>query len=195
MTAGPIVPRTRPFTGLVSRYASGAVHAIGRRDLSHDTQSAGGCLCRRIRYAAAGEPLTVAYCHCASCRKHSGAPVVAWVAYETRHVKWTEGTRAKYESSPGVMRSFCSACGTPLTWEGESRREGGKLITEFHISTLDDPDAFTPTNHIFYPERSAWFDIADELPRFQGFDSYSEICATAPVRDGLPGREGERGHA
>jgi len=35
----------------------------------------GGCMCGAVRYEAIGEPMTVAYCHCSSCRRHTGAPV------------------------------------------------------------------------------------------------------------------------
>ncbi len=61
------------------------------------------------------------------------------------------------------------------------------MIVEFHISTLDDPKAFIPTNHLFYPERIAWFDVADDLPRYYGFDSNSGICRRGPAHNDLPG--------
>ena len=130
----------------------------------------GGCMCGAVRYEAIGEPMTVAYCHCASCRRHTGAPVVAWVAYESHQVRYSKGKRKIYNSSPGVERAFCGECGTPLTWEGESRRFAGKLITEFHISTLDDPLTYVPDRHWFDSERLAWFDIADSLPRYRELD-------------------------
>ncbi len=38
-------------------------------------QFEGGCLCGAVRFVATGQPKSVAWCHCQSCRKHSGAPV------------------------------------------------------------------------------------------------------------------------
>ena len=35
-----------------------------------------------------------------------------------------------------------------------------------HIGTLDNPDAFPPTQHIFYGDRVSWFETNDELPRY-----------------------------
>ena len=130
----------------------------------------GGCMCGAVRYQASGEPITVAYCHCESCRRHTGAPVVAFVAYESDRVQYTKGQRKIFESSPGVGRAFCGDCGTPLTWEGESRRVAGKSLTEFHISTLDDPHSFVPTLHWFDSERISWLDTTDELPRYRELD-------------------------
>jgi hypothetical protein len=79
----------------------------------------GGCHCGAIRYEATGEPLYVPYCHCASCRGTTGAPVVMFVNFEEKAVQFTKGERKVYHSSPGVNRTFCGDCGTPLSYEGE----------------------------------------------------------------------------
>ena len=84
------------------------------------------------------------------------------------HVRFTQGERAIFESSPGVGRGFCSQCGTPLTWEGDGE-ELGPLV-EIHIGTLDDPSAFVPESHLHHDERIPWFEVADELPRHHEWD-------------------------
>ena len=147
----------------------------------------GGCLCGAVRYRATGAPFWVGHCHCLSCRRHTGAPLVTFVGFKKDQVAFTEGERQIYESSPGVGRAFCGRCGTPLTWEGESHLSGRGPIVEFHISTLDDPGAFRPSNHVFYPERIAWFDVADDLPRHEGFDFDTPLCRRGPTSDNLPG--------
>ena len=147
----------------------------------------GGCMCGAVRYAVSGEPIWVGHCHCESCRAHTGAPVVTFVCFNEDQVAFTKGERRIYTSSPGVGRAFCGQCGTPLTWEGKSNLAERGMIIEFHISTLDDPNAFKPTNHVFYAERIAWFDVADDLPRYHGLDFSSEIHRRGPARDGLPG--------
>ena len=144
----------------------------------------GGCMCRAVRYEATGEPFLVSHCHCLSCRRHTGAPVVTLLGYTADQVRFTGDERRIYESSPGVGRAFCGKCGTPLTWEGNDDELGP--LFEIHISTLDTPEAFVPTSHGFYPERIAWFDIADNLPRHAGFAGDSEIIGHGPAGDGLP---------
>lgn len=129
--------------------------------------AAGGCMCGAVRYEASGQPLGIGYCHCHSCRRHTGAPVVAYVGFEADRVRFSGRGRSVYNSSPGVGRAFCDQCGTPLTWEGRTRSSNGAIV-EFHISTLDDPDSFVSEEHTRYEERIAWFDVADDLPRFRG---------------------------
>ena len=43
------------------------------------------------------------------------------------------------------------------------------------------------TNHLFYPEGIAWFDVADDLPRYHEFDSDSDVSRRGPAQDYLPG--------
>ena len=144
----------------------------------------GGCMCGAVRYEAIGDPLVVGHCHCHSCPRHTGAPVVTFVMFEADQVRFTGRERSIYNSSPGVGRAFCGQCGTPLTWEARSRAWDRPII-EFHISTLDDPDAFVPDRHWFHEERIAWFDVADGLPRYRGVGMKDE----EPYRHG-PATEG-----
>ena len=123
----------------------------------------GGCLCGAVRYAAFGEAQGSGYCHCKSCRHHTGAPLVAYVVYQANQVQWLSEEPARYESSPGIFRAFCRDCGTSLTWEGPHK---GEKFIEFHISTLDDPQAFPPNEHTHYGERINWLELTDTLPKF-----------------------------
>jgi len=137
-------------------------------------KATGGCMCDKVRYQVTGKPFSVSYCHCLSCRRHSGAPVVTLVGLKQDQVEFTEGERKIYESSPGVGRGFCGDCGTPISWEGD----GGELgpLVELHINTFDDPNQFPPEQHIHHDERLSWFDTADELPRFHEWDEGEPYC-------------------
>ena len=121
----------------------------------------GGCLCGAIRYRAIGKQQGAGYCHCKSCRHHTGAPVVAFVVFSVEQVNWLTGNRNRYESSPGKFRSFCRDCGTSLTFEDDE-------LVEFHISTLDSPNEFLPNEHTHYLEKIVWLELTDNLPKFSG---------------------------
>ena len=117
----------------------------------------GGCLCGAVRFVANGQPDSVAWCHCQSCRRHSGAPVSVFVAYRPAHYTVTQGEITRFNSSPGRWRGFCARCGSTLTCEGERL----PLETHFHVGAFDQAEAFQPTRHIFPNEQLPWLHLAD----------------------------------
>ena len=121
----------------------------------------GGCRCGAVRYRAEGGPLWVTHCHCEECRRSSGAPGSTFVGVRSGGFAFVAGTPAAYESSPQVLRMFCGACGTPLTYEA------AVYPGEVHImaGTLDHPEGLAPERHVFVHERMPWLAIGDDLPR------------------------------
>ncbi len=117
----------------------------------------GGCLCGAVRFRVTGPAKWTAYCHCHSCRKHTGAPVSAYAGFERGQVAFTEGALARYTSSAGGSRGFCATCGSTLTYEGE------RWPTEmhFHVGAFERPEDFAPTDHTFADERLAWLHLAE----------------------------------
>lgn len=122
-----------------------------------DEVHSGGCLCGAVRFETHGAAKWTAYCHCHSCRKHTGAPVTAFAGFERDHVRFTKGAMATYQSSAGVKRGFCATCGSTLTYEGE------RWPTEihFHVGAFDLPQDFEPKGHAFVDERVAWLHISE----------------------------------
>lgn len=139
----------------------------------------GGCLCGAVRFETNGPSLKVLHCHCRSCRKHNGAPVVTLAGFTADKVIFSGDERKIYQSSPRVGRAFCGKCGTPLTWEGDDPDRGP--VFEIHISTFDTPEALKPTLHSFDAERIGWFDVADDLPRYVGLSEKSPIARLGPA--------------
>lgn len=123
-----------------------------------DKQSGGRCLCGDVKFVATGEPLGVAWCHCDSCRRHSGAPVSVFVAFRRDAYTVTNGEITKFNSSPGRWRGFCARCGSTLTCEGES----SSPETHFHIGAFEEAARFKPTRHIFPEERLPWLHLAED---------------------------------
>jgi hypothetical protein len=125
----------------------------------------GGCLCGAVRYLARGKPLNTMICHCTSCRRAAGAPVVAWVTVSKADFRFTRGKPAEFRSSPPVRRTFCGKCGTALTYEHSDSPETIDLTT----CTQDAPSAFPPTHHSWLEDNVAWVRFADGLPEFPRF--------------------------
>lgn len=120
----------------------------------------GGCLCKTTRFRATGAPIWIAWCHCESCRKHSGAPVSVFVAYDEANVTVTQGAITKFPSSLGVERGFCGTCGSTLTCQSESRP--GEL--HIHVGAFDRAADLAPSFHIFPDERLPWLCLAEAAP-------------------------------
>ncbi len=121
----------------------------------------GGCLCGAVTYEAQGKTRWIAHCHCNSCRRSTGAPITTYVCVESSSFRWSGEAPARFNSSPGVFRAFCPTCGTPLAYEAE--QWPGE--THLHISTLEDPDRYPPTAHVYTAERISWFECEDGLRR------------------------------
>ena len=93
------------------------------------TERTGGCLCGDVRFRLVGAPYQVRYCHCQSCRKHTGAPVSVFADCKGGVVEFTKGAPRLYESSPGVHRGFCARCGSTLNYETDA------LAGEVHVQS------------------------------------------------------------
>ena len=124
----------------------------------------GHCLCGDLAYQFEGTPKWVSYCHCESCRRHTSSAVAAFVGMESSLARYTRGTPVRFASSPGVIRSFCGRCGSPMSYESESFP--GEI--HFYTGTLSDPAAVAPTSHVHVAEKLPWFDVRDDLPRHDG---------------------------
>lgn len=80
------------------------------------------------------------------------------------------GSRKFFNSSAGVQRGFCGNCGTPLTYEAD------RYQSEIHlyVCTLNEPENFKATAHVYNAERVSWFECDNELPRYSGSSSNSD---------------------
>lgn len=124
----------------------------------------GGCWCGATRYRATGKPNKSSYCHCVDCRGATGAPIAAWLMYDGGRIEFIKGSPKKYSATPGVMRGFCPECGSPLWWEGMWH---DKLYQMVSVASLDNPELYPPDRHAFCHSQISWFEVADDLPRFQ----------------------------
>jgi hypothetical protein len=116
----------------------------------------GGCQCGAVRFAV-GTPLNRAsICHCRMCQKATGSFFGAFVSGP--NLVWTRGEPTRFRSSNKVVRGFCPACGTPLTFEW------GKLPPELSIGAFDDPARIRPVIQMDEASRMPWFADLAGLP-------------------------------
>ncbi|MGD0141971.1 MAG: GFA family protein [Rhizomicrobium sp.] len=122
----------------------------------------GRCLCGAVQFVARGAPRWVAHCHCESCRRTTSAAFATYAGYDSAAVSWTGEPLGAYHSSPGVTRSFCRRCGSPMSFAGE------KWPDEIHLflPSFENPSDIAPKLHVHAGEQLDWIHLADGLPRY-----------------------------
>ena len=124
----------------------------------------GSCLCNSIQYEIHGELGQAMMCHCSKCRKANGSAFAVNAAVKADEFKIVSGKEfiTEFESTPGVFRSFCKKCGSPLV----SRRPSQADVLRLRIGTLDTPVQVLPIAHIFVGSKAEWDEIHDQIPQF-----------------------------
>lgn len=112
----------------------------------------GSCSCGRIKFIIQGKPELVAACHCADCRRHTGAPVAVYADVNLAALQLLGEPIAWFETSPGAFRGFCSRCGSTIAFRGENL----PAIISLHIGAFDAAAALLPTRSERTKSRLPW---------------------------------------
>jgi hypothetical protein len=125
----------------------------------------GSCLCGGVAWQARRPFRLMSHCHCSMCRKSHGTAFGTYVGASADGYALLQGEEliAQYQSSPQGVRRFCSRCGSivpnpvegPMAWMPAGCLEG-------------DPGV-RPQAHIFVASKAPWYEIADDLPRFDAY--------------------------
>jgi hypothetical protein len=129
----------------------------------------GQCHCGAIRYQLDGEPVRHALCHCKDCRRHAGAPMVAWAIYPARALN-VSGVPRIYPSSEHGRRHFCGDCGTGLFYTNDVALPD---TVNVQSATLDEPNSLSPEMQVQTAERLSWVQNLNNLPAFARYSKSS----------------------
>lgn len=136
----------------------------------------GGCLCGAVRYRSNAAPIRGVICHCSMCRKHSGAPVLAFVHFPRESFRWLKDEPTRYPSSEFAQRGFCSICGSTLSMHEDVLGDRVQVA----VGSLDEPDRVKMDDHVWTKEQISWFKLDDRLPRFPASSTAVPSKASAP---------------
>jgi hypothetical protein len=121
----------------------------------------GGCLCGRVRYRLDARPLGINACHCADCRKLTGAANLLMLLAASSAFVHESGDLARYRKTADSGRQLdivrCAYCGVRLWHEPLSSPE----YVFIAAGTLDDSRWAIPTSHI-------WIEGARAGTQFEG---------------------------
>ncbi len=118
-----------------------------------------------MRYRVTGAPKWASHCHCVDCRRAAGAAYVTYVGFQTAQVAWSGTPPVRYQSSPGVTRSFCGKCGTPLIYE----RARSRHMINIPRALFASRTGRQPLYHIGFEERPEWAYAQEPLVPLKGF--------------------------
>jgi len=143
----------------------------------------GRCLCGGIRFEIDGPFTAMLHCHCSMCRKHHGTAFATWVAAPLSGLRITAGNEliGRYESSPGIHRSFCTRCGSVTP---EASEEMGVVVAP--AGNLQGELGITPQSHMFVGSKAKWYRIEDDLPQYDEYPPFIQRPATPRQTPDVP---------
>jgi hypothetical protein len=127
------------------------------------TSHKGECFCGAVKLEVSGEPETMGYCHCRSCRSWSGGPVNAFSLWKPENVKVTAGADnlASFKKTELSHRQYCRKCGGHLM--ANHPPLGMVDVFAATLPTLK----FAPAVHVNYSETV--LPMKDGLPKLRDF--------------------------
>ena len=127
----------------------------------------GGCTCRAVRYRLSASPLFTHCCHCRWCQRETGTSFALNALMETEAVELTEGTvdvvKTPSNSGRGQWIARCPACRVAV-WS--TYGAASSAICFVRVGTLDEPDRFAPSIHIFTSSKQPWVVLPEGVPTF-----------------------------
>jgi len=128
----------------------------------------GRCLCGGVRYEITGPRRDVINCHCENCRRTHGH-IAAYTSVRQSDLNLTTRQTLQWyhDRSPDTYRGFCNRCGSSLFWDARD----GKNKVAVAAGSLDDGSGLKTIGHVYVSEAGKYYEIDDELPRFEGGNS------------------------
>ena len=131
----------------------------------HSIDVNGACLCGQVRYRASLRPGTGA-CHCGSCRKWSGGPLMS--VHAIGKVAFSgEEFISRYRSSEWAQRGFCSQCGSNLFYHLLPRP--GLPDGEYILSagSVENQSIMNFDHEVYVDNNPGWYSFSGESTRKQ----------------------------
>lgn len=130
-----------------------------------ESDLAGGCTCRTLRYRLSSKPLFVHCCHCRWCQRETGSAFAINAMIEADRVEVLGGepevVLTPSNSGKGQKIARCPVCRVAL-WSNYSG--AGDLVRFVRAGTLDNPDLLPPDIHIFTSSKLSWVTLPRDKP-------------------------------
>lgn len=84
---------------------------------------------------------------------------VAWLTVKSDGFQFVQGSPSKFRTETNAWRTFCSRCGSSLTYQCDAQEAKGVL--DVTHGSLDAPERYPPRFHVFQDERIQWEPLLD----------------------------------
>jgi len=131
----------------------------------------GSCLCGNVTYEVRGSYSKFAHCHCARCRKSTGAAHASNIYLKPEQLTWIKGqeliSRFNLPSATSFARWFCSNCGSSIP---RLSRSGRTVVVP--AGSLDDHPEEKPKARIFCESEAPWACAGDDVSRYAEYPEW-----------------------
>ena len=130
--------------------------------MAETIKSSGSCLCGSVTITAQDMETDVGACHCDTCRKWGGGPLLA-VNCKNNVTITGEEHISVYDSSEWADRSFCSKCGSHLFWRLKDK-------SEYIVSAgLFDAESQMKLDHqVFIDQKPTYYSFSEQTRNMTG---------------------------
>jgi len=146
----------------INAFLSPVTHSItSKHTMPPPKILAGACLCGATTYTVADEFEYALNCHCAQCRRQTGAAYKPLAGIKRKTLTLTTGEILPYGEGPDAHDAHCATC---FSYLYSIVRAG----TYAHIAmgTMIDTPTIRPAAQIFVGSKAQWHTITDALPQY-----------------------------
>jgi len=120
----------------------------------------GSCQCQGVEFEVVSDFVSMAFCHCATCKKISGGAGTANGRVRTENVRLLAGEDLvrSYQPDEGSAKTFCSVCGSNLFGSGWPESE----FTSVRLSAIDTPLEEGPDAHLYVRSLAPWETLPED---------------------------------
>jgi len=131
----------------------------------------GTCLCGSVEIEIELPKLEteLAACHCSTCRKWLGGPMLAFDSAALVSIS-EESAITRYESSDWAERGFCTKCGTSLFYFFKAGDQ-----YHFPVGLFDTDLQFKLSHQIFIEEKPDYYSFSNETKNMTGAEVFAHF--------------------
>lgn len=138
--------------------------------MSKKIEATGQCLCGDVKLQASAMSPEVGACHCGSCRKWGGGPLLAVDCNTQLTIVAGEQHVTIFNSSDWAERGFCSQCGTHLYYR---LKQSGQYIVP--VGVFDETPELNFDHQIFIDKKPDYYAFANETKNMTGEQVFAQF--------------------